>query len=66
MVTVESVQEVLDPLFPGLIGLRIVAVAPERVVAELTVRPDPCTWWRLARRGLHGVCGHARGRGHRS
>ena len=28
-----------DPLFPGLMGVRIVAVMPERVIAELTVRP---------------------------
>ena len=43
MASVESIQQILDPLFPGLIGVRIVAAAPERVVAELTVRPDLCT-----------------------
>lgn len=43
MHTVESIQRIIDPLFPGLIGLRLVEFAPERVVAELTVRPDLCT-----------------------
>ena len=41
--TIESLQQVLYSLFPGLIGVRIVALAPERVVAELVVRPDLCT-----------------------
>jgi len=36
-------QKILDPLFPGLLGLRLREVAPERVLAELTVRPDLCT-----------------------
>jgi uncharacterized protein (TIGR00369 family) len=39
----EQIQQVLDPLFPGLMGVRIVALEPERVVAELEVRPDLCT-----------------------
>ncbi len=43
MLSVESVQQILDPLFPGLMGVRVVEVAPERVVAELAVRPDLCT-----------------------
>jgi uncharacterized protein (TIGR00369 family) len=43
MPTIESIQAILDPLFPGLMGVRIVELAPERVVAELTVRPDLCT-----------------------
>lgn len=43
MVTLESLQRFLDPLFPGLMGVRLVDVAPERVVAELAVRPNLCT-----------------------
>ncbi|MFZ5509612.1 MAG: PaaI family thioesterase [Pseudomonadota bacterium] len=43
MVTLESLQRLLDPLFPGLMGVRLVDVAPERVVAELAVRPNLCT-----------------------
>ena len=43
MLTIESIQQVLDPLFPGLMGVRIVELSPERVLAELVVRPDLCT-----------------------
>jgi 1,4-dihydroxy-2-naphthoyl-CoA hydrolase len=43
MPSVEQLQQILDPLFPGLMGVRIVTVEPERVVAELEVRPDLCT-----------------------
>lgn len=38
-----TIQALLDPLFPGLLGIRLIEVAPERVVAEVTVRPDLCT-----------------------
>jgi len=43
MLSLESLQRILDPLFPGLMGVRLVEVGPERVVAELAVRPDLCT-----------------------
>lgn len=43
MLTIESIQQLLEPLFPGLMGARIVELSPERVVAELLVRPDLCT-----------------------
>jgi uncharacterized protein (TIGR00369 family) len=43
MLSVESVQQVLEPLFPGLMGVRLTGCAPERVLAELVVRPDLCT-----------------------
>lgn len=43
MLSVEAAQRVLDPLFPGLMGVRLVEVAPDRVVAELVVRPELCT-----------------------
>jgi len=39
----QAIQELLDPLFPGLMGVRIIDLTPERVVAELVVRPDLCT-----------------------
>jgi uncharacterized protein (TIGR00369 family) len=48
--SVESIQRILDPLFPGLMGVRIVEATPERVVAELVVRPDLCTVGSI----LHG------------
>jgi uncharacterized protein (TIGR00369 family) len=41
--SIESIQQVLQPLFAGLIGIRVTSVSPERVVAELAVRQDLCT-----------------------
>ena len=43
MIDVTSIQNMLDPIFPGLIGVRIISLEPERVVAEMLVRPDLCT-----------------------
>ncbi|MGO4394822.1 PaaI family thioesterase [Variovorax sp. M-6] len=43
MPTIEQLQQILEPLFPGLMGVRLVTLEPERVVAELAVRPDLCT-----------------------
>ena len=43
MLSLETIQQVLDPLFPGLMGVRLVEVTQERVVAELAVRADLCT-----------------------
>jgi 1,4-dihydroxy-2-naphthoyl-CoA hydrolase len=39
----ESVQQILNPLFPGLLGIRLGEVSPERVVASMEVRPELCT-----------------------
>ncbi len=43
MLNLAAIQKILDPLFPGLIGVRLIEVSPERVIAELEVRPDLCT-----------------------
>lgn len=43
MPSIEDIQQLLAPLFPGLMGVRITTLEPKRVVAELTVRPDLCT-----------------------
>lgn len=40
---IAAVQARLAPLFPGLMGVRLTALSPERVLAEMTVRPDLCT-----------------------
>lgn len=50
MPTVESIQQIIEPLFPGLMGVRLRELAPERVLAELAVRPDLCTTGGI----LHG------------
>ena len=38
-----TLQQLLEPLFPGLMGLELTATSPERVQATLRVRPDLCT-----------------------
>ena len=43
MPDVAALQSLLEPLLPGLMGLRLVEASPERVVATMTVRPDLCT-----------------------
>ena len=50
MTDVATVQKMLDPLFPGLMGVRLTALAPDRVVAEMPVRADLCTGGGI----LHG------------
>jgi uncharacterized protein (TIGR00369 family) len=40
MLDVASIQSLLQPLFPGLLGVRLVEATPERVLAELEVRPE--------------------------
>jgi 1,4-dihydroxy-2-naphthoyl-CoA hydrolase len=50
MHTISSLQELLNPLFPGLIGMQLTEVTPERVVGSLEVCPDLCTTGEI----LHG------------
>ena len=40
---IDALQALLEPLFPGLMGVRLTTVAADRVVAEMPVRPDLCT-----------------------
>lgn len=39
----DAIQQILDPLFPGLMGVKLTEATPERVVATMRVRPDLCT-----------------------
>jgi 1,4-dihydroxy-2-naphthoyl-CoA hydrolase len=50
MTTAALIQELFNPLFPGLMGVRLMEVTPERVVASMEVRPDLCTTGNV----LHG------------
>lgn len=43
MLSLADLQKLMEPLFPGLMGVRVVEAAPERIVGELAVRPDLCT-----------------------
>lgn len=45
-----ALQQRIEPLFPGLMGVRLRELAQERVLAEMTVRPDLCTTGGI----LHG------------
>jgi len=38
-----EIQNLLEPLLPGLLGVRLTSVAPEVVRAEMDVRPQLCT-----------------------
>ena len=41
--TLEAMQQRLQPLFPGLMGVTFTEISEERVVATMQVRPDLCT-----------------------
>jgi uncharacterized protein (TIGR00369 family) len=43
MQSVASLQALMQPLFPGLLGIVLLEATRERVVASLKVRPDLCT-----------------------
>ena len=43
MPMLDAIQQLMQPLFPGLMGVRLTELTPERVVAEMLVRPDLCT-----------------------
>lgn len=48
--SLDATQAILEPLFPGLMGVRLVAIEPERVLAELPVKAALCTTGGI----LHG------------
>lgn len=43
MLDAAAVQALLDPVFPGLMGVRLTSVAPDRVTAQMVVRDNLCT-----------------------
>jgi uncharacterized protein (TIGR00369 family) len=43
MSAIGVIQEFIKPLFPGLMGMQLTEVTPERIVASMEVRPDLCT-----------------------
>lgn len=43
MLPLDQAQAMLEPLFPGLMGVRLTELTPERVRAEMLVRPELCT-----------------------
>ena len=47
---VADINELLRPLFPGLMGVVLTEVSPDRILATMQVRPDLCTTGGI----LHG------------
>ena len=45
-----QIQDRFKGILPELLGIRLVEVTPDRVVAQLTARPDLCTTGKI----LHG------------
>jgi len=45
-----QMQERLKAILPDLLGIKLLEVTPDKVTAQLTVRPDLCTTGRI----LHG------------
>ena len=43
MLDLDAVNQLLQPLFPSLMGVRVTEAGAERVVAEMPVRADLCT-----------------------
>lgn len=47
---IETLQSLINPLFPGLMGVKLIELSPERVTASMEVRPDLATAGNI----LHG------------
>jgi len=43
MYTVGNIQELIKELFPGTMGMQMIEINLDRVVASMVVRPDLCT-----------------------
>jgi len=50
MPDVTAIQALLAPLFPGLMGVQLTSLEPDRVRATMAVRPELCTTGGI----LHG------------
>jgi len=50
---VGEIQQLFEPLFPGLMGVMLTEATPERVVATMLVRPDLCTAGGILHGGAH-------------
>lgn len=49
----EQLQKILEPLFPGLMGVRLTEATPTRVTATMLVRPELCTTGGVLHGGAH-------------
>jgi 1,4-dihydroxy-2-naphthoyl-CoA hydrolase len=53
MPTPEQLQQLIAPLFPGLMGVEITEAAPDKIVASMLVRPDLGTTGGLCHGGAY-------------
>jgi 1,4-dihydroxy-2-naphthoyl-CoA hydrolase len=53
MPTLEQLQQLIAPLFPGLMGVEIAEATPDKIVASMLVRPDLCTTGGLCHGGAY-------------
>jgi uncharacterized protein (TIGR00369 family) len=40
---ITAIQQLLAPVLPGLLGVKLTGLADDKVMAEMLVRPDICT-----------------------
>ncbi|HYD77020.1 PaaI family thioesterase [Ramlibacter sp.] len=52
-IDLDRLQALLQPLLPGLMGVRLLEVTHDRVRAEMAVRPDLCTAGGILHGGAH-------------
>ncbi len=48
-----SLQKFIQPMLPGLLGVRLIEATAARVRAEMTVRPELCTTGHVLHGGSH-------------
>jgi 1,4-dihydroxy-2-naphthoyl-CoA hydrolase len=49
----DALQKLMQPLFPGLMGVQLTEATPTRMVATLLVRPELCTAGGILHGGAH-------------
>jgi 1,4-dihydroxy-2-naphthoyl-CoA hydrolase len=53
MLSIDELQQLLEPLFPGLMGVQLTEVTPTRVVATMPVKRELCTAGGILHGGAH-------------
>jgi len=53
MPAAEDFQKLMAPLFPGLMGIKILEASKDKIVASMRVRPDLCTAGGLCHGGAY-------------
>ncbi|HOM12133.1 MAG TPA: PaaI family thioesterase [Rubrivivax sp.] len=51
--TAAALQQMLQPLLPGLLGLQLTEVGTDRIAATMRVRPELCTTGGVLHGGAH-------------